>query len=267
MITEIQIDQNFIDLFRELIHDKLGIYISKEKDYLIQSKLSRLISKSDYKNINEFYYSLKKNNKESIEDLIKHITTTHTFFFRESMHLKILRNDILIKKIENPLIWCAATSTGEEVYSIIIELLENNINNFFIVASDINKDVLIHLKKGIYSKERIKNVSRDLFNKYFDKYTDGAFVRYKIKSYLKKYFIVKKINLIEDVLFEKKFDYIFCRNVLIYFNKKTQKEVIDNLLNNLSDFGYLFVGHSETLFSITNKVESVFSSVYNKVNR
>ena len=265
MTDEIKINQNFLNLFRELIHDKLGIYISKDKDYLIQNKVSRLLKKSNYKNMTEFYYSVKNNNNESLEQLIKYITTTHTFFFRESMHLKVLRNDILLRKVENPLIWCAATSTGEEVYSIIIELLENHISNFFIVASDINKDVLISLKKGIYNKERLKNVNKHLFKKYFIKHKDDPQGHYRVKNDIKKYFVVKKLNLVEDILFEEQFNYIFCRNVLMYFNKQTQNKVINNLLNNLNDLGYLFVGHSESLNGIDTTLKQVSPMVYKKI--
>jgi chemotaxis protein methyltransferase CheR len=199
-----------------------------------------------------------------MEDLIHYITTTHTFFFRENTHLKVLYNDILLREIKRPLIWCAASSTGEEVYSIIIELLEHGINDFLLVATDINSNVLKTCKRGVYSKERLKEVEPYILAKYFTVDGDHGSENYKVNDVLKRYFILKKINLIDDIEFQEKMDYIFCRNVLIYFDKETQKRVVDNLLRNLKDLGYLFVGHSETLMHITNRVESVFTSVYNK---
>jgi len=259
------INDNFLNLFRELIHDKLGIYISKDKDYLLQSKIGRLITRSKYKSIAEFYYQLKNGDKDSLEELIYYITTTHTFFFRENMHLKILRNDILIKKNPFTYIWCAASSTGEEVYSIIIELLEHGITDFLIIASDINKNALMTLKLGRYKIERMKNIQADLLRKYFIQDKENPDL-YTVKDFVKKYFIVKKLNLVNNIKFEKKFNYIFCRNVLIYFNKDTQMEVIENLLNNLDESGYLFVGHSESLLNLSNRVETVFSSVYSRKN-
>jgi chemotaxis protein methyltransferase CheR len=267
MEEDFQINQNFLDLFRDLIKSNLGINISREKDYLIQNKLSRLLKKSKYNNLSDFYKALKGKDHESLEELIKYITTNHTFFYRESNHLKILRNDIKIRNIYNPVIWCAASSTGEEVYSIIIELLEHGITEFRIIATDINKDVLMHMKKGIYSRERMKEMDINMINKYFDQIVNDDNKRtnfYRAKDYIKKYFIAKKINLIEDIKFEKKFDYIFCRNVLIYFDLETQRKVILNLIKNMKDLGYLFVGHSESLLNVTDKVEAVFSSVYNK---
>lgn len=261
------INDNYLNLLRELIHQNLGIYISQEKNYLLQSKISRLIYKSNYKNISEFYHLLKNGNKQSFEELIHFITTTHTYFFRENIHLKILRNDILLKKLPFIYIWCAATSTGEEVYSIIIELLESGINNFLIVATDINKSVLIHLKKGIYKMERMRKMSTYLINKYFLPAKDSIGY-YQVKDFLKKYFIVKKINLVDNIYFESKFHYIFCRNVLIYFDKATQLQVVNNILNNMEDSGYFFIGHAESLINLnlSNRIETVFSSVHSKRN-
>jgi chemotaxis protein methyltransferase CheR len=142
------------------------------------------------------------------------------------------------------------------------------INNFFIIASDINKDVLLHLKKGVYNKERLKETEPAIIDKYFipDTTSRADVNYYTVRKDLKKYFIAKRINLIEEPLLEKQVDYIFCRNVLIYFDKETQVRVIENLLRNLTKLGYLFVGHSESLLNVTNKVEGVFTSVYSKAS-
>ncbi len=257
------VGRKYFDLIAELIHERLGIYISSDKHYLLEHKVGRLLLKGDYSGIEEFYEKLRGNRGEAMEDLVRYITTTHTFFFRENKHLLILRNDILLRRIVRPLIWVAACATGEEVYSIIIELLENGITDFFIVATDINRDVLVACKRGVYSLDRMKELPAALVGKYFTKVA-GTPNHYRVKDALRKYFIVKKINLIDDVRFEENFDYIFCRNVLIYFNLDTQRRVLDVLTSNLKDLGYLFVGHSESLFNITNKLESVFASVYNK---
>jgi chemotaxis protein methyltransferase CheR len=261
-VQVVEIDQNYCDLFRAIIKERLGIYVSPSKDYLIKAKLGRLIKKEEYGSVAEFYKLLKTEDLESLENLIHYITTTHTFFFREKQHLRILRNDILIKKHRRPVIWCAATSTGEEVYSMIIELLEHGITDFLIVASDINREVLFRCKKGIYRQERMKELSDDLVKKYF-KPVPGLPGRFQVRKFLKDYFICKRLNLIESFRFEQQFDYIFCRNVLIYFDQETQGKVVNNLLANLKPLGYLFVGHSESLLNFRSDLESAFSSVYN----
>jgi chemotaxis protein methyltransferase CheR len=260
----IKINQNYLNLFRELIYNRLGIYISIEKDYLLDNKLEKLIKNGGYRSISQLFHSLKLENKQSVEDLIHYITTTHTFFFREKIHLKILYNDILLKKKKKTRIWCAASSTGEEVYSIIIELLEHGIRDFLIIATDINSNVLKICKRGIYYKDRLKEVPPNIIKKYFTKSIEHGPNYYKVNDSLKEYFILKKINLIEKTEFKEKLDYIFCRNVLIYFNKDTQTKVVENILRNLKDTGYLFIGHSESLLHLSDKIESVFSSVYNK---
>lgn len=261
MITK---DKQALQYINKIIHDKTGIYLPEEKNYLLIHKMSRLLKNNDQETLNDFCNMIKNGNNDEINKLINNFTTNHTFFFREKSHLTILANDIKIKRKNNPLIWCAASSTGEEVYSIIISLLENNISNFTIVASDINSKVLIHMKKGIYNETRLGEIDKKIARKYFIKVTDRKDSRYRVKEHLRKYFVTKRINLIENIKFEKKFDYIFCRNVLMYFNKNTQESVINMLLKNLNDSGFLFVGHSESLLHLNNNLESVFNSVYTK---
>lgn len=250
-----------LDLFRELIYDRIGIHLSKEKDYILEAKLNKILFNKHYPDLLTFYNSLLNGSKEAIEVLVRYITTTHTFFFREKEHLDILVNLARIRRSETTLIWSAGCSTGEEVYSIIIQMLETGIQNFIIVASDINTEVLYHLKRGIYHPNRLQYMDLHLKQKYFRLMPDG---NYKIMPELKKYFVIKKINLIEQNLFEQKVDFILCRNVMIYFDVDTRKKVLSNLLDNLRDDGYLFIGQSENLFNITDRLESVFVSVYSK---
>jgi chemotaxis protein methyltransferase CheR len=265
MDFELIMDNNkLLQNINKIIHERTGIYLTKEKYYLLIHKLSRILKNKNYRNLADFYSLIKNGDITVIDNLINNITTNHTFFFREKNHLNILVNDILQKGKNNPIIWCAASSTGEEVYSIIIALLENKINNFLLIASDINKKVLLQMKKGIYNVSKLIETDKTIINKYFVNESKNGEYNYCIKDHLKKYFITKRINLIDNIKFEKQFDYIFCRNVLMYFNKDTQKKVINMLINNLKDYGYLFVGHSESLIQANNRIESVFSSVYNK---
>lgn len=254
-------DKKLINKFRLLIYDKLGIHLPNDKDYLLKAKLMKIALKIGHDKLDHFYEQIINNNENALKFLIKHITINHTFFFRENEHLKILANNIKVRMLDRPVIWCAASSTGEEVYSIIIELLENGICDFLVVASDINNDVLHKMNAGIYNVERLTHVSDLILKKYFSRIDQ---FHYKISKMLRDYLVIKRINLIEPISFENKFDYIFCRNVLIYFDDITKKFVVNNLLDNLKDDGFLFVGHTENLFSISDKVESVFNSVYNK---
>ena len=253
-----------LDLFRELIRKESGIFITPQKDYLLVNKLARLVKKSGVSSLENLYRQIQNGDHQALENLLNAMTTNHTFFFREKNHLSILRKDIQIKGLRRPLIWVAASSTGEEVYSIIIELLEGGVTDFLIVASDINREVLVKMKRGVYPVQRFGEVNEGLIQKYFTRDPEGKTGYYQVKDFLKSYVMAKQLNLLDRFRFEAPFDYIFCRNVLIYFDKPTQKRVIDNLLRNLSDLGYLFIGHSESLMNVTDRVESVFTSVYNK---
>lgn len=259
-----EVGPRYLELFRNLIKNKMGIYYSPGKDYLLESKLKKLLRKGSHHNIKELYESIQADDKEHLETFIRFITTNHTFFYRESEHLTFLRKHIQENRVSQNYIWCAASSTGEEVYSIIIELLEHNIENFLIVATDINRDVLMHMKQGIYSEERLRYLPSHVLSKYFTEVKGGLSRQFQVKDFMRRHFVIKKLNLIEKIRFEKQFHYIFCRNVLIYFDKETQRKVILNIIHNLRHDGLLFIGHSETLLHMNDRLSLLTSSVYKK---
>ena len=245
--------------FKNLIYHRLGINFSSEKEFLLESKINRIIQREKYESVESFYNSLKNGDIESLETLIKYTTTNHTFFFREKDHLDKLVELIRVNTIDNPIVWSAASSTGEEVYSIIIHLLENNIRKFLIIASDINSKVLHQMHEGIYHEARFFETPGMIKGKYFKKIDD---TRYQIRPDLREYICIKKLNLIEEMKFVSKFDFVFCRNVLIYFDNDTRNKVIQNILTNLKTGGSLFIGHTETLLNIKVNVERESNSVY-----
>jgi len=255
-------NKDIIDKLKELIYSNYGIHFSDEKNYLFESKIERILNREKIGSLEEFYNKIKSQNQESLDILVNYVTTTHTFFFREKEHLDVLGELIKRNKIGIPKIWCAASSTGEEVYSIIITLLENNINDFLIIASDINKDVLNFMNKGVYSTNRLYETSEYIKNKYFIRLNED---KYQISKDLRTYFKIKKLNIIEENIFEQKFDIIFCRNVLIYFDKETRNKAISNLLVNLSVGGHLFIGLTETLINNKEDIKKIYSSVYKKL--
>lgn len=251
-------------LYRNIIYKTLGINFTDAKDYLLKEKLKKLLSKSSYSNLDELYLELQEGNEYAIETLIRYMTTNHTYFNRESDHFKYLIKDIQNRSVVAPVIWCAASSTGEEVYSIAIELLENGIIDYTIMATDIDNDVLKNLKSGIYSMNKIKSLSPTLLYKYFKPIRINNETQYKINQRCKKNIIIKKVNLIENIKFVKEFDYIFCRNVMIYFDEHRKNIVIDNLLKNLKNNGLIFTGHSESLLTMPVGLINVYSSVYKR---
>lgn len=251
-------------LYRNIIYKTLGINFTNAKDYLLKEKLKKLLSKSTYNNLNELYKELLEGDEYAIETLIRYMTTNHTYFNRESDHFKYLIKDIQNRSIVSPVIWCAASSTGEEVYSIAIELLENGIIDYTIMATDIDNDVLKCLKEGIYSSNKLNYISPTVLFKYFKPIKVNNETLYKVKKRCRKSIIIKKVNLIENIKFVKKFDYIFCRNVMIYFDDHRKNIVIKNLLKNLKNNGLIFTGHSESLLTMPVGLVNVYSSVYKR---
>lgn len=256
------IDNQLLIKFSHLIQEKTGIHIPEHKLFILENKLIRFSKKEGYNDFEDIYKSLRKNDELLIDLFIRYITTNHTFFFRENDHFRLLIDDIRLNKHSKPLIWVAGSSSGEEVYSIVITLYEHGINNFLIIATDIDREVLVKMKNGIYTEDRVKNVEKGLLKKYF--LFNAKNNTYKIKDILRKNVRIKRLNFIENITFEGKFDYVFCRNVLIYFDKITQKKVIVTLLKNLHKHGLLFLGHSENLFYMQDIVIPMKNSIYRK---
>ena len=245
--------------YRDLINDRFGIFYSPAKLYLLKAKLLKLSEKVG--DLEEFYTSLVIGVPWAVDTLMGVITVGHTFFFREGEHFSILAEDIRARKLRSPLVWCAASSTGEEPYSIAITLLEAEMDDFLILCSDINPKAIGVMHRGVYGEGKFENTPRPLIRKYFDNTGPGE---YRVKADLRRYLKIKKLNLFERLVFERKFDYIFCRNVMIYFDGEGRRKVFDNLLSNLSPGGLLFLGQSETIFDLPQNVRKEGVSMYRK---
>ncbi len=257
---------NKLDIFRKYIYQNYGIQIKQEKNYMLEAKLQKALKVSNYQDIKKLLNAADYR-KDVNDKIISSITTNHTFFFRETDHFTFLVKDLLKNQIKKPIIWCAASASGEEVYSIAISLLEAGITDYLIIASDIDMKSLFKLKTGKYSENKIKLLNSILKRKYFrEKKDKRGDVYYQVKEYLKKNIIIKRINLINNLNLEKNVNYIFCRNVFIYFDNINQKKVLLTLLANLKKNGCIYLGHSENLLTVglPKNLKIVAPSVYRK---
>ncbi|HOE09775.1 MAG TPA: protein-glutamate O-methyltransferase CheR, partial [Treponemataceae bacterium] len=200
-------------------------------------------------------------NPKTKELLIKYITTNHTYFFREAEHFTHLLEDIKKTNKTNITIWCAASSTGEEPYSIAMTLLDEGIKDFKILASDLDRCVLEEFNEGIYNENRFIKTSKYQKIKYFEKLSEGV---YKIRSELRKHICIKRLNLMDNLYFTQPFDYIFCRNVFIYFDDTSRQRTLETLARSLVSGGKLYIGHTETLFTFPSSLRREANSVYRK---
>ncbi|MFH0976786.1 MAG: protein-glutamate O-methyltransferase CheR [Spirochaetota bacterium] len=261
-------------LLREVIFKECGINLTERKKALMQSRLMkrlRFLNLDSYKNYCEY---LRKNYEDEVVSLINCITTNKTDFFRESKHFNFLKETVLPEfekgRGTKLRIWSAGCSTGEEPYSIAITLAEYFRNKVMpdikILATDIDTDVLDKAISGVYKQECMEELDLDLIKRYFLKGREDNEGLFVVKDSIKKMIYFRRLNLLDKVYPMKKlFDMIFCRNVIIYFDKNTRDQVINRFYNYLHDYGYFFAGHSETLSNFNNKYYLIGNTIYGKV--
>lgn len=266
------------NLFRKLILEKIGISLNNGKLELVRARLAKRLRQLNIPTFKEYYYLLSEHpDGPEMLKMLDAITTNQTSFFREAKHFSFLNDAallLILKKKEQTgdrvfRIWSAGCSTGEEPYSlaiIMLEFLENHPKyETKIFATDISTEVLKAAIKGIYEKRKITDVPLKLLKKYFlrGEKTWGGF--YKTNQKLSKIVHFERFNLMENHFsFPSSFDIIFCRNVMIYFDKKTQENLINKYYSVLNQGNYLFIGHSESLMGIKHKFQYVQPTVYVK---
>ncbi len=251
-------------LLKDFVYEKTGIYFAENKAYLLESRLTNRLAELGFSSFEDYYYFLKyggpKTNQEILV-LYDLVTTNETSFFRNPPQLDAFK--IIVQK--NYLngakmdalglrIWSAACSTGEEPYTLAIIMLELAAQigrpiPFTIVATDISPKVLESAKKATFNNYSVRSTDKNLLTKYFTE--KGGM--YELKDTVKKYVTFDFANLMDSTSYRKyrQMDMIFCRNVLIYFDEKGKKKVIDNLYESLKPGGYLTIGHAESLHNIS----------------
>lgn len=261
-------DETFIDL-RNVIYKLCGIYYTDSKKYLLEGRIAKRIVERNLNTFEDYVRLLESSSARSeLNLLFEAITINETFFFRAEYQFeafeKILVPEILkVKGTQGkPVfrIWSAASSTGEEAYTLAIIILEKlkplypNVQ-FQILASDINNAVLENAKKGIYREYAIRNIAPNLLNKYFTK--NGT--NYLLNDDVKRLVKFMNINLYDSPAMSmiRGCDIIFCCNVLIYFDIPSKQKVISHLYDSLNPNGYLFIGYSESLHGISKAFKLV----------
>jgi len=251
-------------LFSAFIQEECGIKMPPAKKTMLEGRLRKRLRNLGMKSFNEYcdyLFSPEGMNAEAAP-MIDAVTTNKTDFFREPDHFEYLMREALpeLIRIKSPngrgglRFWSAACSTGEEPYSIAMVLSEFCENQpgllYTILATDISFDVLTRASRGIYEHDRIEPVPMALRKKYLLKSKDRTKTLVRVVPELVERIEFRRLNLMqEDYELRKPMDVIFCRNVLIYFDKPTQETIVNHLSRHLMAGGYLIVGHSETLHS------------------
>ncbi len=266
------------EFIRRLVYDKSRINLGSDKVELVRSRVQKRLRALKLDSFSAYCELLRSPGGEAeLTCLLDVISTNVTEFFRESRHFEFLRKVVLPGwKSERPgqasgtfSAWSAACSSGEEVYSLAILLAE-----FFgeqpqdawqVVGSDISRRMLEEAERGIYPGERMKLPTPELLRKYFQKGVRRWEGRFRVKPLLRDQVQFRYWNLFDwPYPFGERFQVVFCRNVMIYFDRPTQEQLVTKLTEQVAPGGYLFVGHSESLIGIHHGLKSVSPSIYQK---
>lgn len=265
-------DKNFA-LIKKRAYELTGINLTDHKKNMIYGRLARRLRALKLKTFDQYCDVIAAADSSELNDFINSITTNLTSFFRESHHFDFLEKTVfpeLLKKNAQKKrirIWSAGCSTGEEPYSLSIlmnETLPVSTWDIKLLATDLDSNVLDCGKQGVYEMDRVESISDSRKKRWFlrDRATDQV----SVKPVLKEIISFKQLNLLQSWPMKGPFDIIFCRNVVIYFDKDTQRKLFKRYASLMSPKGYLFIGHSESLNNVSNEFESLGHTIYQKIN-
>ena len=258
----------------QFVYDCAGIVLNESKREMVYRRLTRIIRERQLSTFSAYCQLLKTNPDQEKNYFINAITTNLTSFFREQHHFDYMTQTelprLFAKKKDKRLrIWSSASSTGEEPYSIAITLVESLKSKLEtwdvkILATDIDSNVLATGKTGVYGENRIEDIPRKFKEKYFHQGIGKNEKKVKVDKQLQSLITFKQLNLLHDWPMMGPFDLIFCRNVIIYFDKETQQGLFERYYQMLAPGGLLILGHSENLGSYQQYFDNVGRTIFRK---
>lgn len=260
-----------------IVYEHSRIKLGDNKRELVMARLGKRLRKLGLKSYAEYCKLMRTpKGKEELGDLIDAISTNHTFFFRENGHFEFLRNTVLPAIAPRNVpgatvhIWSAACSSGEEPYSIALLFAEyfglrNPAARWSIDCTDISTKVLKKAQDGIFPAERLAEVPPAMVENFFQKGLGASESLFRVREEIKSHLTFQHLNLLGPAYpFKELYDVIFCRNVMIYFDKPTQGELVERFLPLIRPGGYLFIGHAESLTGIDHKLKMIQPAIYQK---
>ena len=250
------LDNKAFEKLRSYVYDRSGICLSEIKKHSIENHLARRILENRLSGFDEYLTFMMSREGSELKALFEIVTTNETYFFREPQQLDVFKKHILPNVLKNKRtrdirIWSAASSSGEEPYTLAAILKETEpLLRTDIIGSDISEAVLETARRGIFSSYSVRNVPPNYFQKYF-KARENA---YELDESIRKMVKFLNINLVDEksVRAIRNADVIFCRNVLIYFDDKSKRKAVSLLYDALAPNGFLIVGTSESLYNVTS---------------
>ena len=269
---EYDFTQHDFDRVKKLIYDRAGISLSSSKKNMVYSRLSRRLRANGFKNFREYLLYLDKGDSAEWEEFTNALTTNLTAFFREEHHFPILERHVDQRRKQPKIqIWCSAASTGEEPYSIAMAVV-NAFKTFTppvqILATDIDTNVLAKAQQGIYAMDRLEKLPKEKLKNFFQKGSGPHAGSARVRPELRNMITFRQLNLLDDSWpIRGPFDVIFCRNVMIYFDKSTQYEILKKFSPLLASDGLLFAGHSESFHHAADLFALREKTVYERANK
>lgn len=269
-LARVELQQSEFDKVRKLLHDYCGIYIQEGKEALVRA---RMLKRIRFLKLGSFraYLDYMESDASGAEflNLVDVLTTNKTSFFRESQHFDFLRSEVLPAVRDRDLKWWSAgCSSGEEPVSCAITWLEERTEpargSLKILATDISQSMLQTGKQGIYAAERFQGLPGFVVNRYFSK-IPGSLPAYLLNQDVRRMISYARLNLKESWPMSGPLHVIMCRNVMIYFNRDTQQQLVSRFQQMLEPGGYLFLGHSESLQGNNPKLRNVRPAVYQNI--
>ena len=259
----------------DLVGQRTGIVLSSAKRQMVYGRLSRRLRQLKLTKFSDYCDLLTSGHEEELIEFTNALTTNLTAFFRENHHFEYLKQTVIPELIRNKAgskrirIWSAGCSSGEEPYSIAMCMREALPKasgwDIKILATDLDSNMVERGKAGVYTTERVEGLSPERMKKWVKKGTGDNADKVRMSDELRDLITFKELNLMEAWPIKGPFDFMFCRNVVIYFNKDTQKILFDRYADLLAPKAHLFIGHSESLNKVTDRFNLLGKTIYQKV--
>jgi len=271
----VQINDAQYKKLAQLVYRLCGINLGSGKKELLRARLAKRLRATSSSDVRQYIQHLESDGTGSeLVCFLDCITTNKTDFFREPQHFDFLARELLpqchkLCQGREPLrVWSAASSTGEEPYTLAMVLMENRQHwrdrGIWLMASDLSTQVLDHGRQGVYAADRAATIPRPLLVKYFQRGQRRWTGYVRVRKGLRDMVEFRRLNLMDPFKFSDPLHIVFCRNVMIYFDKPTQEKLVQKFFDVLVPGGYLFVGHSESLTGIEHRFKFVRPAVYRK---
>ena len=274
-LQDFALSQPEFDRLRELVREHTGIALSEAKRQLVYGRLARRLRALKMDSFGEYIDMIETGDPAELEEFVNAVTTNLTSFFREPHHFEYLARDALPALVARSAgahrlrIWCCAASTGEEPYSIAMVLreAENLLRGWDVklLATDLDSAVLATGAAGVYAAERFQGMDPKRMTRFFEKGTGPQSGKLRAREELRNLVTFRQLNLMQDWPLRGPLDAIFCRNVVIYFDKATQRTLFERMATLQRPGDLLFLGHSESLYRVSERYELIGRTIYRRI--